>query len=174
MSIRYWGLCRAALVTLMSNSIGSRSSEDQYIADRIIAASQALEAVEMNSELAERLAQVGYDAAKLQEGRSLQRAAQTAFDTWRSAARATPREPQMLDAAVRATYSARQMGFPAGAGLVTVNNPASVDTASVNLAAVVADHDGTVQQLETWMKAFKQAAQATLPDRPDLFKRLQP
>lgn len=158
----------------MSISTGSWNSEDQLIADRLIAAGQAIDTVETDSEMAGRLAQVGYDAAKLQEGRGLQRAAQTAFETWQSAARTTHRGPQPLDTAARATYSARQMGFPTGAGLITVNNPASVDTASVNLAAALADRDGAVQRLDVWVKALTQAAQEALRDRPDLFKRLQP
>jgi hypothetical protein len=158
----------------MSTSIGSHRPEEQLIADRIITAGQTLEAVETDGEIAARLAQAGYDAPKLQEGLGLQRAAQTAFDRWQAAARTAHRAPQMLDTTARAAYNARQMGFPTGVGLITVNNPASVDVASVNLDAALADRDGAVQQLEAWMKLFTQAAQDALHDRPDLFKRLKP
>jgi hypothetical protein len=56
-----------------------KADQDQKIANRITAAAQYLDTIEGNPEISTLLSTRGYDAAKLAEGHTLQRAAQSTF-----------------------------------------------------------------------------------------------
>jgi len=55
------------------------AEQDQIVAEKITAAAQYLEIVKTDPEISELLAERGYDAAKLADGSTLQKAAQAAF-----------------------------------------------------------------------------------------------
>jgi len=131
-----------------------RADQDQKIADQIAADGQYLETVKTDAEILEILAARGYDAAKLDDGSTLQRDAQAAFTRRQVAMAAQSRATAGLSGN---TATAREMYLDFRETVRAITDFTASDRAALKAGGVVPDDK---QKMITLARASYQAAQA--------------
>ena len=133
------------------------AEQDQAIADDIGNALLLIDGIANNAEIAAIMLKKGYDATKLADGRTLQSAAQTAFEARQSALGAKQTAVNALSAAGMAA-SERYTDFR---GTARTSFTGQADRTALNLNGIVAkDRQKFITQARTSYNAAKTAAYA--------------